>query len=85
MNDNTGYDEPNRTLPEPSPVRQSPFTPGTDQTILNWLNKLNAVISDLQKAQKAGLNVMALLMRAQTAFSTFQRIYQTYYGQIPQS
>lgn len=40
-------------------------------------------MADLHKGATAGLNVSALQMRAQAAFSTLQKIYQVYYGQIP--
>lgn len=69
-------------LPGPTPGKQNPFPPGTDRVILDWLNKLNDVIADLNKATAAGLNVATYMVRAQTAYQTLQRIYQAYFGQI---
>ncbi|MDE2106925.1 MAG: hypothetical protein KGL39_57455 [Patescibacteria group bacterium] len=74
---------PSAVLPNPPAGRQSPFPPGTAEQILQWIAKLSTVIADLNKAQQAGLNMASYLMRANTAYQTLQRIYTTYYGQIP--
>lgn len=70
-------------LPTPNQGQQNPFPPGTSQQILQWINKLNRVIVDLQLAQKAGMNVASYMMRAQAAYQALQNIYTTYFGQIP--
>lgn len=77
------YDEPGNILAPPAGTSKIPFPPGTAQTIMQWINRLSDVMADLHKGATAGLNVSALQMRAQAAFSTLQKIYQVYYGQIP--